>query len=156
MKDDSPQQPAPGGPDPGQEKWITKAEVLKLFNIEEHNLKYWCSINKIRAYKVSRRKYYYNENDVRAMVEKQASAKKRARKQFVAKKLGNIDVGVLMVILALGLLLAYFSPPWGNKTFTRFEVMLPFYWIFFFAFVYWFVRFLQYIYKRFFRKEIKK
>jgi hypothetical protein len=156
MKDDSPQQPTPGNPGPDQEKWISKHEVLEGYNITESNLKYWRSINKIRAYKVSPRKYYYNENDVRAMVEKQASAKKRTRKQFIAKKLGNIDTGLVILIVTLGFLLAYFSPPWGNKTFSRFEVLLPFYWILFFTFVYWFVRFVQYIRKRFFRKVNKK
>jgi hypothetical protein len=155
LKDDSPQQALPDNPGSGQEKWISMAEIRKRFKVPNYTLKYWRSKNKVRAKKAGHLTLY-NEDDVRAMTERKSRAKKRIRKQFIAKKLGNIDVGVLMLILALGFLLAYFSPPWGNKTFSRFEVLLPFYWILFFTFVYWLVRFVQYIRKRFFRKVNKK
>jgi hypothetical protein len=160
LKDDSTHQPPPPDPGSGQEEWIPKEKILEIFpTLKDRTLTEWRSDKKIR-YKIARYKNiknysWYIESEVRAMVEHQDRPKKypRSRAKYIPKKLANIDKGVLVLVGLLGLFLAYFSPPWGNKTFSRFEVLLPFYVTGFFLVIYWLVKLIRYTRKRFFHRE---
>lgn len=114
--------------------------------------KYWRRYKKVR-FETKRNVTYYVDNDIRAMVERQSRAKKRIRYQWVKKKLATINVMVGILVVSAGICFVYFMDPFTKNTLSKFEVFLPFMAIFIFAFIYWTVRLIQYLWKISFRKN---
>ena len=143
----------------GQEEWISKEKVMELFpTLLDRTLEEWRSKKKINYIKDKSNDTFYLEDEVRAMMEHRDRPKKypRVRNKYIPKKLATLDNGVIVLLVVLGFVFAYFFGPWDNKSFSKFEVQFPFYLMGFFAAVYWVVRGIQMIWKRFFRKEENK
>jgi hypothetical protein len=146
-----PQQPTQ--PDSGREEWVTRKKIRELYpDLQDHQLRYWRDSGKINV-QVTDKVFYYKVSEIDALVEYYSRPKKRARYQYVAKKLANIDVGLFLAIVAVGLAFTYYKPWSKDKTYDAWEIYYPLVVILFFALVYWTVRFIRYLYRRFIRRE---
>lgn len=148
MNNGAPNQPLPSNPDPGQEKWISKAEVKDLFPVNDRTLKYWRDQKKVR-FKTIRNRTYYIESDVRAAFEKYNRPKKflGMRHSIVKRKIRSINYVLGMVILAISW--AFFTGieltgPWYNMILSNFFLAL----VLFIALIYGIVQLIRYIWKR--------
>jgi hypothetical protein len=114
MKDDTPHQLVAKTPDPDQERWLSKDEILKLFpSITERQLKYWRDNDKIE-FKTIRQRSYYLESSVRVQVEKLKTAKPYSR-IINLLELRTIDPPIAILIVAAGCLFMddfSFTDPW--------------------------------------------
>ena len=148
MNDGVPNQPSPSNPDPGQEKWISKAEVKALFPVNDRTLKYWSDEKKVR-FKTVRNRTFYIESDVRAQFELYKRPKKflGMRHSTVKRKIRAINYVLGMVILALGWAIFTgidLTGPWWNIVMHNFFLAL----VLSIALIYGIVKLIQYIWKR--------
>jgi hypothetical protein len=149
MKDDSPIESSAETQAGEQEKWISREEALKLFNISDRTLRYWKESKKIQ-FKTIRQRSVYSERSVRAQVQKTEKPKKYWRFKSLTE-LRTIDPPLALLIVAACFLFVNGSE--GNSLLA---------WVFFnwssvlliiTAFIWYFIRFIIYFYKRFFEKE---
>jgi hypothetical protein len=153
VKDKSFNQPQqPTQPDSGQEEWVTRKKLRELYpDLQDHQLRYWRDSGKINIQEIDK-VYHYKVSEIAAQVEYYSRPKKRARYQYVAKKLANIDVSIFILIVALGLAFVYYTPWEKNKTYSAWEFWLPIAGVLFFVVVYLIGKGIMYLYRRFFRR----
>jgi hypothetical protein len=154
VKDKSFNQPQqPTQPDSGQEEWITWKRIRELYpQVRYYQLRYWRESKQVRYKNLSKTRILYIESDIHAQVEYSVRPKKRNRLQYVKKKLANIDVGLFVAIVAVGLAFAYYKPWSKDKTYYAWEIYYPLVLILFFVVVYFIGKGIMYLYRRFIRK----
>lgn len=146
MKEDLPHGQTPDNPDSNQEKWLSREEVLQHFPVLDNQLKYWRQSKKARS-KTIRNNTFYLESDIQRMVEWQSRAKKRIRKQYVARKLASIDyvLGITIFAVAWAWVTGVsLEGPWWNFILRNFFLSL----VLFISFIYGTVRLIQYLKRR--------
>ena len=153
MKENSLDQPMAENPDPGQETWLSKEEVMERYKVTDRQLEYWRDIGRIRYQKIKHLTYYL-ESEIQKQAKKQARPKKFLfiRKALFGKKVRDIDPPLALLIVAAFYLLL--NALWGtdhwelwlihNST-SIFLILIALCW--------YLIRLLVYIYRRFFEKE---
>jgi len=147
MNSDSPNNPGSPDPGPGQEKWISRKEVKKLFpQIPDRQLKYWRDYKKIRS-KTVRNQTFYIESDIREMVKHQSRPLKyiRARVKWVAKKVGTINPVLLIALLTVVFLFLVNKSYFKNAVYDYWDFANPFLGVLFFCAIYGLVKGIQYL-----------
>ena len=145
MKDDSLHQPLADTPDPDQEIWLSRDEVLELFPVTERQLKYWRDTDKIE-FETRRKRSFYLESSVREQVERSKAQKKSWTLRDVLE-LRTIDPPIAIIIVAVGYFFlddfSFADPLLVSviKKWPSIELLII-------ALGWYFVRWIKYIYKR--------
>ena len=158
MNNDTPNKPGSEDPGPGQEKWISREEVKKLFpGIPDRQLKYWRDYKKIRS-KTVRNQTFYIESDIREMVKHQSRPLKyiRARVKWVQKKLGTLDPVLLIALLTVVFLFVVNKSYVKNAVYDYWDFATPFLFLLAFCAIYGLIKGIQYLQAWMFPKKDEK
>src|SRR5690348_363766 len=153
MKDEIPHQSSAETPDPGQEIWLSKEEVMKRYKVTDRQLEYWRDIGRVRYKKIKHRTYYL-ETEIQAQVKLLARPKKFLfiRKDLLGIKIRRIDPPLAILIVASCFLLSdglRVKAPWQFwiiYNWPSIELILV-------ALIWYLVRLIKYTWKRLFAKE---
>lgn len=150
MIDDNLNQPPPDGPIPEEEPWLSKDEIMKLFDVTDRQLVHWRTHNKI-IFKTVKNRTFYKASSVQAQMKKTKRPKKYWRFKSLRKS-RTIDPPLGILIVAVIFLL-----PAGFKHTNNWIAWMFYNWasifLTFIALGIYLFRLLLYTYKRLFEKK---